>query len=244
MGYTIVKGSVKIAMFSNLALALVLMVVGTVCFFPFGVLTSGKLSDRVYYRGNTDSKYVSIMFNVYWGTEYVSDILEILDTYEVKATFFIGGSWADDNTEILRNIADKGHELGNHGYFHKDQSKLTLEKNAEEIDLCGRLIEKLTDVKINLFAPPSGAYSEATVQAAEDLGYKVIMWSNDTIDWRDHDQTIIYKRATENIVGGDLVLAHPTRETVAALPSILTKYGEMGLKQVPVSVNISGNEEM
>ena len=233
------KRNIKIALFTNIFLAVVLVAVGTVCFFPFGAMTAGKLSDRVYYNGNKDSNYISIMFNVYGGTEYISEILDTLDEYNVHATFFVGGSWADDHAEILTQIRDRGNELGNHGYFHKNQDALTLEKNKEEIGVCGELVERLTGVKMNLFAPPSGAYAEQTVEAAEGLGYKVIMWSKDTIDWRDHDQT-----ATNGVCGGDLVLAHPTQETAAALSSILAYYRDQGLEQVPVSVNISGIEKV
>lgn len=238
------KRNIKIALFTNIFLAVVLVAVGTVCFFPFGAMTAGKLSDRVYYNGNKDSNYISIMFNVYGGTEYISEILDTLDEYNVHATFFVGGSWADDHAEILTQIRDRGNELGNHGYFHKNQDALTLEKNKEEIGVCGELVERLTGVKMNLFAPPSGAYAKQTVEAAEGLGYKVIMWSKDTIDWRDHDQTVIYRRATNGVCGGDLVLAHPTKETAAALPSILAYYRDQGLEQVPVSVNISGIEKV
>ena len=238
------KRNIKIALFTNIFLAVVLVAVGTVCFFPFGAMKAGKLSDRVYYNGNKDSNYISIMFNVYGGTEYISEILDTLDEYNVHATFFVGGSWADDHAEILTQIRDRGNELGNHGYFHKNQDALTLEKNKEEIGVCGELVERLTGVKMNLFAPPSGAYAEQTVEAAESLGYKVIMWSKDTIDWRDHDQTVIYRRATNRVSGGDLVLAHPTKETAAALPSILAYYRDQGLEQVPVSVNISGIEKV
>ena len=170
-------------------------------------------------------------------------MLDILDEYNAKATFFVGGSWADDHTETLREIVRRGHELGNHGYFHKDQDKLSYERNVEEVRLCGELVEKLTGVKMNLFAPPSGAYSENTVDAAESLGYKVILWSKDTIDWRDRDQSLIYRRATEDIAGGDLVLMHPTAETASALPSILSYYREQALEIVPVSENISGLEK-
>ena len=96
---------------------------------------------------------------------------------------------------------------------------------------------------MQLFAPPSGAYSENTVNAAVALGYKVVMWSKDTIDWRDHDEDTIYRRATENAAGGDLVLMHPTEETARALSAVLRCYREAGLEQVPVSVNISGVEK-
>ena len=238
------KRVTKLAVLTNAALAVLLLAVGIVCFLPVGVSTAGKLSDRVYYSGNTDSKYVSVMINVYWGAEYIPAMLDVLDEYDAKATFFVGGSWVDDHAETLREIVRRGHELGNHGYFHKDQDKLNYEKNAEEIRLCGELVERLTDVKMNLFAPPSGAYSENTVDAAEGLGYKVILWSKDTIDWRDRDQSLIYRRATEDVAGGDLILMHPTAETASALPSILAYYREQGLQVVPVSENISGVEKV
>lgn len=85
------KRNIKIALFTNIFLAVVLVAVGTVCFFPFGAMTAGKLSDRVYYNGNKDSNYISIMFNVYGGTEYISEILDTLDEYNVHATFLSGG---------------------------------------------------------------------------------------------------------------------------------------------------------
>lgn len=229
----------KIAVFTNAVLLLLVIVVGAVCFFPLGVSTAGKVSDRVYYSGNREGNNVSLMFNVYGGADYLPSILDSLDAFGVKATFFVGGCWADDHTETIRGIVSRGHELGNHGYFHKDQDKLSLAANKEEISRCGALVKALTGADMCLFAPPSGAYSENTVNAAEALGYKVIMWSKDTIDWRDHDSTLIYARATENIEAGDLVLMHPTKETAQALPSILASYKEKGLMQSVVSQTIA-----
>lgn len=237
------RGSRRLTLVTNIVLGLIVVAVGAVCFFPPGVSTAGKVSDRVYYSGNTDSRYVSLMFNVYGGAEYIPSILDSLDQYGVRATFFIGGCWADDYGETVREIDSRGNELANHGYFHKDQDKLSLNGNKEEISRCGDLVEMLTGKKTVLFAPPSGAYSENTVNAAEDLGYKVIMWSKDTVDWRDHDATLIYNRATKDLAGGDLILMHPTKETAEALPSVLRNFAENGFLQVPVSVNISGVEK-
>ena len=163
--------------------------------------------------------------------------------HHIVNTFFIGGRWADDNAEMLREIVKRGHELGNHGYFHKDQDTLSYEKNTEEIRVCGELVYTLTGVQPTLFAPPSGAYSEDTVNAADALGYKTILWSKDTIDWRDHDRSLIISRATKDVSGGDLILMHPTAETAQALASVLLEYSQKGLEAVPVSVNISGIEK-
>ncbi len=232
------KNSLRMNIVTNLILFLVVVAVGAVCFFPLGVSTAGKLSDRVYYGGDRESSYVSLMFNVYGGDDYLPSILDTLDKYEVKATFFFGGCWADDHGGTVKEIADRGHEIANHGYFHKDQDKLSFEANKAEIETCGALLKTLTGRDILLFAPPSGAYSEKTVDAADVLGYKVIMWSKDTIDWRDKDENLIYKRATENVKSGDLILMHPTECTAKALDAVLQRYKDLELKQVPVSVNI------
>ena len=85
-----------------------------------------------YYSGNSDS-CVSLMVNVYWGTEYIKPMLEIFERHGAKTTFFVGGSWAVANEKTLKEIADAGHELGNHGYYHKDHKKLDAEYNRKEI---------------------------------------------------------------------------------------------------------------
>ncbi|MEG1805942.1 MAG: polysaccharide deacetylase family protein [Clostridia bacterium] len=178
------------------------------------------------YRGDEEKKDVSLMFNVYWGTEYIEKILDILDEYNVKSTFFIGGVWAVKEENTLNEIVKRGHELGNHGYYHKDMAKMSYDDCCKEIANTNKLIEKLSNVMTTLFAPPSGSYSKITLQACEDVEMDVIMWSKDTIDWRDKDNNLIYKRATTNIANGDLILMHPTEMTVKALPKILKFYKE------------------
>ena len=91
---------------------------------------------------------------------------------------------------------------------------------------------------MNLFAPPSGAYNSTTIDVADELGYKTIMWSKDTIDWRDKDTDIIFQRATNNVTGGDLILMHPTEATLEALPKILDYYRSNNLTVCTVSQNI------
>ena len=129
------KGRTKLALVTNACLALLVLAVAAVCFLPAGIPAS-SLADRVYYNGDREGVRVSLMFNVYWGGEYLGGILDVLEEYGVYATFFIGGCWADDNAELVREIAERGHELGNHGYFHKDQDKLGYDGNAEETLAC------------------------------------------------------------------------------------------------------------
>lgn len=224
---------------SNIVLAVVIAAVFGVAFAGDikAVVTSGDVC-QPYYNGKTDTNNVSLMVNVYWGNDYIEPMLEILDTYGVKITFFIGGMWAERYPELLKMIVSHGHEIGNHGYYHKDQDELDYNGNIDEIGIAGKMIESACGVKTVLFAPPSGAFNKQTLKAAEDLGYKTIMWSKDTVDWRDKDADVIFKRATSKVKGGDLILMHPTEATVKALSDILEFYKTNGFNVCPVSENI------
>ena len=223
---------------ANVAIIVTIVTVSLVAFSYNTEYTMGIGHDKPIYQGDRDTNKVTIMFNVYWGTEYIDGILDVLDRYNVKTTFFIGGSWAEKNVDVLREIYARGHEIGNHGYFHKDQDKLDYIHNMHEIEPNNLLIEGIIGVKPRLFAPPSGAYNSNTLKASEDNGMYTIMWSRDTIDWRDKDVALIKKRATDGVKGGELILAHPTKCTLDALPSILEYYVCNGLECVSVSKNV------
>ncbi len=234
------KLKVNITLLTNFALVIIFTFVFAVSFFPEQIVpiySGGNVS--AIYNGNRENANVSLMFNVYEGTDVVNGIVDTLDEYGAKATFFVGGCWADDNESALKKIVEHGHEIANHGYFHKDHKKLGYDKNKEEISLTGVIVEALCGAKMNLFAPPSGSFSETTLEAAYDLGYKVIMWSKDTIDWRDSDQELLYKRATKNPENGDLILMHPKSHTLSILPRVIEFYQNIGFKIVTVSENIA-----
>ena len=178
------------------------------------------------------------MINVYWGTEYLDDMLKVIKNHDAKVTFFVGGSWAAKNKEYLDKMIADGHEIGNHGYFHKDHSKMGYEANLEEIRPSVKILEMICGEKIKLFAPPSGAFCEDTLSACAQLDMRVIMWSRDTIDWRDKDVNVIVNRATQNLKNGEFILMHPKDVTVEALPKILTYIRENGLKTAAVSHNL------
>lgn len=229
----------RIALITNFILGIAFMGVFAVSFFPENIVPIyGGNAVSAIYNGNVENKNVSVMINVYENTEVVNKIIDVLNDKGVKATFFVGGCWADDNAETLKKIVGSGHELGNHGYFHKDHKKLDYDKNYQEISLTGVVTEALCGVKPTLFAPPSGSFNETTLEAAYDLGYKVIMWSKDTIDWRDKDTDLIYKRATENVSNGDFILMHPKEHTLKVLPKILDYYKSLGYNAVTVSENL------
>ena len=220
---------------TNFVLILVVTAVSLVGFFSGNAAAVIYESENLYYGGKEEHSQVGLTFNVYEATNNVLKILDILDEYEAKATFFIGGSWADDNVDCVREIFNRGHELGSHGYFHKDHSKMTHDANLEEIRPSIKLLEMICGRKVTLFAPPSGAFGNGTLTACEALELKVIMCSRDTIDWRDKDVNTVVKRATENLKAGEFILMHPKDWTVEALPEILKYIRNGGLKTATIS---------
>lgn len=198
-----------------------------------------KADARVIYAGNTNQNKVSFMVNVYQNEDCVLDMLDIFDAYKVKATFFVGGSWTIKHLDVVKQIYSRGFELGNHGFNHKDHGKLSIDANAQEIKACHDAILKNIGVEMTLFAPPSGAYNKTTVDVAESLNYKTIMWTHDTIDWRDQDEDLIFKRATKDLSNGDLILMHPTPKTVSALTKVLSYAVNNGFEPSTVSACIA-----
>ena len=226
-----------ITVITNCVLVAIVLSVSLIGFFGGkAVAVSGENTNLYYSAENGEG--VSLMFNVYEHTDNVLEILDVLDEYGAKSTFFIGGSWADDNVDCVREIYKRGHELASHGYFHKDHSRMGYEASLEEIRPSVKLLNMICGKEITLFAPPSGAFNDNTLNACQSLNLKVIMWSRDTIDWRDKDVNLIYNRATKNLQKGEFVLMHPTDCTVTALSDILTYIRDNGLSAVTVSQNL------
>ncbi|MEG1706602.1 MAG: polysaccharide deacetylase family protein, partial [Clostridia bacterium] len=197
-----------ISIITNCILVMLVITVGIISFSGAGYVTTFT-SDKPIYKGDTSKKNVTLMINVYWGTEFIEPMLDCLSKHNITTTFFVGGTWVEKNQDIFLKIVNNGHEIGNHGYFHKSHDKLSYEQNITEISSCHKVVQTYSLKSMKLFAPPSGAFSNTTLKAAKDLGYTTIMWSRDTIDWRDKDRKLIFTRATKNITNGELILMHP-----------------------------------
>ena len=233
------RRSIREKFVTNLILGVLVVCIGALSLTPVEhEIVSEMENEKLYRSAGENAVGVSLMFNVYWGTEEVYRILETLSKYDAKASFFIGGCWADDNVDCLRAIDSAGHEIGNHGYFHKSHDTLNFIENQKEIATCNRYVELVIGKNLKLFAPPSGAYNKDTILAAGALGMKTILWTKDTIDWRDKNPSLIYTRATKNVQVGDFILMHPMKETADALEDILKYYQKNSLKTVTVSENL------
>jgi probable sporulation protein (polysaccharide deacetylase family) len=201
---------------------------------------SVDLTAAPIYQGNAKEKIIALTFNVVWGEEYIPQIMESLEENDVQATFFIGGQWAENFPELVREIARAGHGIGNHGYSHPHPDRISLAANINEIKQAENVITGITGTKPVLFAPPYGERGDVVLKAAEETGYKTILWSIDTIDWQRPDPSIILNRVLTNAHNGAIVLMHPTAPTVHALPQIVTELKKQGFELVKVSIMLAG----
>lgn len=200
------------------------------------------------YRGSAGEKKISLTFNVVWGEEFIPQIVDCLRENDVTATFYLGGQWVDDFPDLARQIA-AGHEVGNHGYAHLHQERLSKAANISEIKKAETSIFEATGIRTCLFAPPYGEQGEVVIKAAEEAGYTTIFWSIDTIDWQRPDPSVIVRRVVDKAHNGAIVLMHPTAPTVHALPQIIKELKSQGYELVKVSVLLreleeEGNNEM
>ena len=108
------------------------------------------------YNVDTEEKKLSISFDAAWGTAQTNGILDILDQYNVKTTFFLVGFWAEKNPEFVQEIVARGHEIGNHSATHPHMAQQTQAQIREELRKCSALVESITGSPTTLFRPPYG----------------------------------------------------------------------------------------
>lgn len=187
------------------------------------------------YCVDTKDKKIAISFDASWGNEHTKPILDILDQYKVKTTFFLVSMWVDKYPDDVKEIHSRGHEIGNHSSTHPDMTKLSKEQMVQELTDMETKVEKLTGTKPVLFRPPFGAYSDHVIEACEEKEYQVIQWDVDSLDWKNITTEQIVSRVTEKVKPGSIVLFHNNAEKVEEyLPVIIETLQKEGYEIVPI----------
>ncbi|MBP3648018.1 MAG: polysaccharide deacetylase family protein [Clostridia bacterium] len=188
------------------------------------------------YSVEQEEKVVSISFDASWGADKTIPILDILDQYNIKTTFFLVGGWVEKYPEMVQEIFNRGHEIGNHSDTHAHMNQLSEEGIREELRVMSDRAEKLTGVRPTLFRPPYGEYNDRVIRTARSEGYEAVQWSIDSLDWKDRGTQDIIKQCTYRIEPGDIVLFHnDSKDIVNALPTIIQHYQGLGYSIIPVS---------
>ena len=200
------------------------------------VMVLSRTRQLPVYSVERDDKVLAISFDAAWGGSQTPALLDILDEYGVKTTFFLVGIWVERFPELVQEIIARGHEIGNHSTSHPEMSKLSEEKIREELAVTSDRIEALTGVRPTLFRPPYGDYSGRVVTVSRAEGYECVQWSVDSLDWKNRGVEELVRQATRKIAPGDIVLFHNDSQfIVEALPTILKTYQDAGYTIVPVS---------
>lgn len=188
------------------------------------------------YGVTTGEKKIAISFDAAWGAERTPQILDILDRYGLKTTFFLVTFWVQDYPDAAREIARRGHEIGLHSTTHPHMNTLSREQIRQELAANLQVVEETTGQRATLFRPPFGEYSNPVIETAGELGLRTIQWSLDSLDWRDLSAEAMAGRILEGVHPGAIVLFHNNgKHTPEALEIILPRLKELGYQVVPIS---------
>ncbi len=178
-----------------------------------------------------------------WGNEDTQTLIDILDKYNVKATFFVVGDWVDKYPESVKALSDAGMEVMSHSDHHDHYNSLSSDQIVADVQSSCDKIEKVTGTKPSLIRCPYGEYDDHVISAIRSMGMEPIQWDVDSLDWKDLDASTIYDRVTGSVAPGSIVLFHNAAlHTPEALPSILEYMINEGYTVVPISqLIISGD---
>jgi peptidoglycan-N-acetylglucosamine deacetylase len=202
------------------------------------VSNTGSKRDLPIYCVDTTEKKVALSFDAAWGDEQTQSILDILDEYKIRVTFFMTGEWVSKYPEDVKEIAAAGHDLGNHSENHKQMSLLSDEQCEQEIMKVHDKVKELTGIEMNLFRAPYGDYNNTLVRTAKKCGYYTIQWDVDSLDWKDYGTKSIIDMVVNNkhLGNGSIILMHNgAKFTPEALEAVIKGLQEKGYRIVPVS---------
>jgi polysaccharide deacetylase family sporulation protein PdaB len=186
---------------------------------------------RPIYSAKTDQKVVALTFDISWGQAMAPKVLDILKQENLKATFFLSGPWSKNHTELVSRIKNDGHEIESHGQAHVDLNTLGREGTARNISEAHAILQQMTGRAPTYIRPPNGAFDKNSVQAAKDLGYATVIWSVDSLDWKNPGVETIINRTTRLIHPGAIILMHASdscKQTDQALPVVIRTLRQEG----------------
>ena len=183
-----------------------------------------------------DQKVCSISFDAAWGNEDTQQLIDILARYQVKATFFVVGDWAEKYPESVKALADAGHEVMNHSAHHDHYNKLSADQIIADVNDCNDQVEAVTGVRPTLIRCPYGEYDDHVIAAIRSMGMEPIQWDVDSLDWKEIPASEITQRVTSRVQPGSIVLFHnAAKHTPEALPAILENLISQGYTILPIS---------
>ena len=204
--------------------------------YPAGAPASAAQRQLPIYSVEREQKMCSVSFDAAWGNEDTQALIDILARYNVKATFFVVGNWADQYPQQAKAIVESGCELMNHSNAHGHFNAMSTAEIQADVTACNDKIEALTGVRPTLIRCPFGEYDDHVITAIREMGMEPIQWDVDSLDWKGISAAEITERVTRKVAPGSIVLFHNAGEhTPEALPGILDHLLAQGYQIVPIS---------
>lgn len=184
-------------------------------------------------KPKSTDKLVALTFDDGPYTPVTSKILDTLEKYNGKATFFVVGDRAENYCKVLKRASDMGCEIGSHTYSHVNLANLSVPKMQREIEKSCNAISEVTGKEVRIIRPPEGATNES-VKA--NIGMPMVMWSVDSRDWDYRNADKDYKSVMDNVFDGSIVLMHDLYpETADAVARIVPELAKQGYRFVTFS---------
>ncbi len=172
------------------------------------VLPENDVFGRVFSNTKTMQKVVALTFDDDPYPPYTDQVLDVLKEYRVPATFFVVGQNVEKYPELVKRIADEGHQIGNHTYHHIDLLKANRKDIAEEIDNTNKAILAASGIKPHLMRPPHGFRDPVVMEMMAERNLKVVEWSVMSRDWTNPGVDVIVERTVKRVKNGSIILLH------------------------------------
>ena len=186
---------------------------------------------RPIYSARTTDKVLALTFDISWGNRTWPGVLDILRQENVKATFFLSGPWAQKHPEAVRQIVADGHEIASHGHRHDNFSSLGRAGTAENIQAAHAILREVSGQEPHLVRPPNGDFDAVSLQATRDVGYQTVIWSVDSLDWKNPGVGAMVTRVLSLAHPGAIILFHASdssKQVRQALPPVIRGLRQQG----------------
>lgn len=200
-----------------------------------------KYCSTFLFNGPQNVRQVALTFDDVPDSSFTNQILDVLQQYGVKATFFVVGNRAEVHPEVIRRIMKDGHAIGNHSYSHPNLSKTDDAKFRDEVLRTEQILADITGSKHKLFRPPYGNITEPQILWLASQQYHIINWNVDSLDWKGLNAEQVTENVLGHVVPGAVILQHGAggegedlTGTVQALPAIIEKLLARQIKLVTV----------
>ncbi len=196
-----------------------------------------RAQDHILYSGNVHLPEIALTFDDGPDPYYTPQILDILQQYGVKATFFCIGRQVAAYPRLVRRAYEAGHVIGNHSWDHPDIGILSTADICKQLNRTSDAIQAVIGERSTFFRPPYGSLSRQVLIQTSRLGLITIMWNDKAEDWARPGIDFIIRHALD-AANGTVILLHDGDEdrsqTVAALPAIIAGLQERGFQFVTV----------